>query len=291
MEDARQRPELDFVLPGLLCGTVGLIVGQGAIGKSFLALQIASAVALGRAVGTGGSGESLFEAPAKCGKVVAVFGEDPPAILQDRLNSLRQDLGEIESARLDLEAEFNSATGPDDDLRVIVKRAGGEISRGPFADRLATMAEGRRVAVLDPLALFIAGCEENDNGYMTYFMRTLGGIAQQTGCSILVLHHAGKGRDSDGEEWEKSRGASALTTAARLQLNLRPPTHKEAYDLGIDEGQRGFWVRVAQVKANYATPRAPQWAKRGHDGLLRAVKPQVMRPLPAVAKAGRRNGA
>lgn len=62
-------PPLDFVLPGLLPGTFGLVVAPGATGKSQLALDIATSVALGRSV----AGD-LFPAcpPAK---VVFLAGE------------------------------------------------------------------------------------------------------------------------------------------------------------------------------------------------------------------------
>ncbi len=43
-----QKPEnLDFVLPGLVAGTVGALVSPGGSGKSALALQIAALVAGG----------------------------------------------------------------------------------------------------------------------------------------------------------------------------------------------------------------------------------------------------
>ena len=35
------QPEFDFVLPGMLAGTVGSLVSPGGVGKSFLALQLA----------------------------------------------------------------------------------------------------------------------------------------------------------------------------------------------------------------------------------------------------------
>lgn len=70
------RPALDFVRPGLLAGTVGMIVGQGAIGKSMLALQIGLATATGRPV-VGGSWQ-----PGAPGPVTLIFGKDPPEMLQ-----------------------------------------------------------------------------------------------------------------------------------------------------------------------------------------------------------------
>lgn len=40
-------PKLDFVLPGLLSKTVGVLVATGATGKSFFALQLLMSVASG----------------------------------------------------------------------------------------------------------------------------------------------------------------------------------------------------------------------------------------------------
>jgi regulatory protein RepA len=266
------RPTLDFVLPGLLRGTVGLIVGQGAVGKSFFAIQLALGVALGRPIGSGEDGE-IYSAPTR-GPTVCIFGEDPPPILQDRLYALHRMLSPEELAEADRWAEFHSATEVGDDLRLVMKVAGGTYGQGPFFARLAEIAAGKRLVVLDPLAFFIAGADENDNGAMTFFMRTLAAVAERSGAAIIVLHHVGKSRDG-GEDWEKSRGASSLTTAARLQLNLRLPTIQECRDYGIEDGERGEWVRVSQAKANYSRVRPDLWVRRGADGLLRAGDPRA----------------
>ncbi|MGE0107963.1 MAG: AAA family ATPase, partial [Thiomonas sp.] len=53
---AQPLPALDFVLPGLLTGTAGLIVGPGAVGKTFLALQIGISTALGEPAAQGDGG-------------------------------------------------------------------------------------------------------------------------------------------------------------------------------------------------------------------------------------------
>jgi cell division protein FtsX len=41
----QEPPELDFVWPGFVAGTVGALVAPGATGKSFWALEAAMAVA------------------------------------------------------------------------------------------------------------------------------------------------------------------------------------------------------------------------------------------------------
>lgn len=283
LADASEKPTCDFVVPGLLRGTVGLIVGQGGIGKSFLALQIAIGVALGRAIGQGPGGE-IFVTPKK-GATACIFGEDPPEILQERLYGIRQDLCPDDITAADKSVEFVSAIG--EDLRIIQKGRNGQLLPGPFASHLKDLAVGKRLVVLDPLVQLITGCNENDNGEMTYFMRTLAAIAEQTSSAIVVLHHVGKTREGAGE-WEQSRGASAFTTNARLQLNLRPPNTRECADLGITDADCGAWVRISEVKANYNSKlRAPIWARRAENGLLQAQDPISIRAVTVARSRGR----
>ena len=71
-------PPLDFVLPGLLPGTFGLVVAPGATGKSQLALDVAVSLALGRPVAGG-----LFPA-CEPGKVVVLAGEESDRLLAER---------------------------------------------------------------------------------------------------------------------------------------------------------------------------------------------------------------
>jgi RecA-family ATPase len=287
---ARSKPRLDFVLPGLLVGSVGLIVGQGAVGKTFLALHIGIGVSLGRPIAEH-NGEALWQAQAS-GKVAVILGEDPPEIVQDRLHSLRTglQLDERDAEILDHDLEVISFTDEDDDMRLALKN-GSRLERGPFYETLRAFCEGRRLVIIDPLALVALGLEEKDNGDMAQVMRMLAGLARSTGCAILVLHHIGKTKEG-GEDWERARGASSLTTSVRLQINLGQLAEAECNDLGIPIDDRGMWVRLAQVKANYAAPAAPRLLRRAAGGVLRAMPVTMLAGAGASKeKKGGRNGA
>ena len=79
-------PELQFVLPGLLKGTVGALVAPGASGKSFLALEIAASIAATPV------NSELFDGfginPKSRGGVLYLALEDPAVVLQRRLHSM-----------------------------------------------------------------------------------------------------------------------------------------------------------------------------------------------------------
>lgn len=278
-------PPLDFVLPGLLVGTAGLIVGPGAVGKTFLALQIGIGIALGDDV-CAGDGGALFPAGTSSGSVAVILGEDPEIMVLHRLQSLIHGLGLTELSRelLDETLEVHSAI--EDDLSLLRKSpVTGEYVRLEFLGRLEEICVGRRLLILDPLLFFAGGLGENDNGDMGALMRALNQIAYRTGCCILVLHHVSKA-SAEVEAWEKARGASSLTTAVRLQINLTPPSAMDCEKYGITEEEKGYFVRVAQVKANYAAPREPAFLRKGKGGVLSMAR-MVEVPQVQTKKGGR----
>jgi hypothetical protein len=272
LSQAASRPQLDFVLPGLLTGTVGMIVGQGAIGKSFLALQIGIAVTTGLSVAGG-----LWK-PEATGPVTIIGGEDEQRILHERLYWLRQHYGfdDNEAANLDELLDVRSAYGHD--MRIVQKTPGG-VERGPFYEKARLAAEGQRLLILDP-TVFLHDGDENDNGIATQLMQALAQIAQETGCAIIILHHVSKSSTGDDgrEDWAAARGASALTTACRWQVNLRPPSKQEMQDYGITDEARRFWVRTAVTKVNYGDGGNPAWLKRGKGGVLKTEEMQKVKP-------------
>lgn len=259
LTDAATRPQLDFILPGLLKGSVGMIVGQGAIGKSFLALHIGLAMATGNPVAGG-----LWDAPT-VGPVTVIMGEDDQVILHERLYWLREDAGltPAQAAAADRYLRVLSARGFD--MRIVERTAQG-YQLGAFLDTLMHYCQGQRLVIVDPL-LFLNGGEENDNGSAAVLMTRLYSICRETGCTIILLHHVGKS-NGEREEWAAARGASALTTSVRWQVNMTPPNKDDMKELGINEEMRKSWVRVANVKSNYGETPKPGWLRRLKGGVL-----------------------
>lgn len=78
---AVQPPPLDFVLPGMISGTVGALVAQGGAGKSWIALELAIAVA--------GGPDLLEMGIERHGRVLYLPAEDPRLAVSHRLYSAR----------------------------------------------------------------------------------------------------------------------------------------------------------------------------------------------------------
>jgi len=261
LTESAARPVLDFVLPGLLAGSVGMIVGQGAIGKSYLALQIGLSMATGAPVADG-----LWDIP-KIGKTLIVMGEDDTQILQERLYWIRQaaNLTDEEASKADLLLDVRSARGFD--IRIIQKTRDG-FTKGPFFETLLSLCSQQRLVIIDPLLFLNGGGNENDNGAAAVLMSYLYQICRETGCTIILLHHVGKGGGDGKEDWTAARGASAFTTSVRWQVNMTPLNKEQLAEFGIDESLKNSWVKVAIVKANYGDAGEPKLLNRGKGGVL-----------------------
>jgi RecA-family ATPase len=162
-------PPLDFVLPGLLAGTVGLLVGAGGCGKSMLAAEMACSVAAGADVfGIVGS------TPAR-GRAVYLSAEDPAIIWHYRLRSLGHFFRPDDRDRTIEDLDVMPVCGLGCSLADL--------------DDLAIYAQGARLIVLDTLNRLLCGANENDNSIIGAAVSTVERLATRTGAAVLIVHH------------------------------------------------------------------------------------------------------
>jgi RecA-family ATPase len=246
-------PPLDFVLPGLLTGTVGAIVSPGGAGKSMLALELAVLVSVGTDLSgfSGGVGLPL-------GRVVFLAAEDPADAIRHRLHGLGQHLDHDTRQAFAKGFEIEPLAGMQAD-----------ISRHDWLAFIESMATGRRLMFLDTLRRFHL-LDENDSGDMAQLVGILEGIAKRTGCAMVFLHHASKAAAMGGmgDMQQASRGSSVLVDNIRWQAYLAGCSKDEAKKFGIDEEMRGYFVRAGVSKQNYGPPVADGWMRRVEGGVL-----------------------
>lgn len=244
-----QTPEpLDFVLPGMIVGTVGALIAPGGAGKSWFALEAAIALA--------GGPDFLQIGIRQTGDVLYLSAEDPALAIQHRLHTVayavRDTVDDI-AAHL----EIVSLMG-----RVV------DLNQKAWSDAIKKMAKGKRLVILDTLRRFHCA-DENNGGEMASLLGILESIAGDTGASILFLHHAGKGSvlNGGGDIQQASRGSSVLTDNVRGgQINLAGMTEAEAKAHGVAD--RGSYVRVVQSKVNFGGRSLDRWLQRAEGGLL-----------------------
>jgi len=261
--------ELDFVLPGLLAGTVGMLVSAGATGKTMLAHQLAVLVACGL--------DTLhLEGRFELGRVVYLTAEDPAPVLHRRLHAIGQHITNAQQRQL-LQQNFQ--------IGDLIGR-GADLLDQSWLTSFKRLVTGARLVVFDTTRRFHAG-DENDSGEMAQLLSALERLCREAGTTILCLHHTSKSGAREGAaEQQAARGSSVLTDNARLQINLAGMTEAEAKTFQVDEAMRRSFVRLIYPKVNYAAAPADRWLRRGPGGVLtpahlgRAGVTATGQPLP-----------
>ena len=217
---------------------VSVLAAPGGVGKSALALGQALALATGRAF----LGERVHHsAPAW------VFNlEDPLEEMQRRLAALMM-LHAIPNEAVSGRLFLNTGRL----RRLVMAELDGDggialPDRAPLI--AAARAAGVGLIVVDP---FVKShrLDENSNVHMDAAATAWAEVADQAGCAVLLVHHVRKGT-ADGVD--ATRGAKALTDAARSASLLAAMTVEEAAALGVPERERWRHVRLDDAKANLA---------------------------------------
>ena len=191
------------IIPGLLPRRGQLVIaGETNVGKSLLALEIASCLSTGEPLW--GELEPAFRAK----RILYVLGEHYREVIQ-RL---------WQHTRLPMSSEVY-IIGPEELMydKWLVSRGQPNVLA---VKKFQRWCEKVDLIIFDPLASFVNGFDtENDNIAMRLVLDTMSLIAQTTGAACLVLAHQGKPTvDFTGREHSRKsyaiRGASAIEDAA-----------------------------------------------------------------------------
>lgn len=222
---------------------VSVLAAPGGVGKSALALGQAVALAAGRPL----LGERVHHSvPAWVLNL-----EDPLDEMHRRLAALLR-LHRLADAavagRLHLLSGRQrricmAALGPD----------GGIVHPDREAVVAAALAAGIGLIVVDPFVKSHA-LDENSNPHMDAAATAWAEVAERTEAAVLLVHHMRK-LGAGPSDVEATRGAKALTDAARSASVLAAMTPEEAERLSVAPAERWRFVRLDDAKANMA-PRA-----------------------------------
>ena len=220
---------------------VTLLAGKGGIGKTLIAQQIASALALGR---------PFVDEILRPRKVLMWAAED--------------DHDEIWRRQVHIAAHFNVGLDQfapnlivesfaDRDCTLMDCDMGGRPARSGMLDELQEQIAdyNAEVVILDNAARMFGG-KENDRHHVTRFMAALNEAARvacvpgESPAAIMLLAHPGR---AVGAEYS---GSSAWENSARSRMFLtdRPPDAANGYD--DDAEPNGEMRYLARRKANYS---------------------------------------
>jgi len=244
------------LIPGM---TVTLCQGDGGTGKTLLALQLATATALGK---------SWVGHDARAGNVIYLSAEDD----RDELHRRLADIAESYGADLADLTALKVVPMAGEDAVLAASGRNGLLAPTPLWSELEALVAAWEpvLIVLDNLADVFAG-EENSRPHARQFVGMLRGVAIRTGAAVLLIGHPSLNGLSSGSG---SSGSTAWNNSVRSRLYLAKPAPADGIDTDPD-------LRILTVKkANYAKTGGElrlRWHRGAFalDGGLLAGQPQL----------------
>jgi hypothetical protein len=242
-------PPRPWLVPGyLMRGSVSILSGQGAGGKSSLVVRWTVAMATGDAVG-----EFAPKAPMVCVNYNVEDDQD------EQLRRYTAALMAVKKTPRDVAGRVIRC-GPHD-VGTLFERDNntGRVLPTIAMERLEAMIveTGAQCLICDPLAE-LHNAEENDNTAMRSVVAAFRGLAKRLGIAVMVLHHDRKGNNTPGD-MDRMRGASAVSGAVRVALTLSTMSQEEAEKFGIPAEHRRRHFRLDGAKSNYAPVQDAEW--------------------------------
>lgn len=229
-----EPPERQWIVPEWIVeGAINSLYGDGGVGKTLLAQQLACAVSMGA---------SWLGLPTKQGTVLAVLCEDEKDELWRRHNHIKAAMGH--SVGNPFADVFLWPRVGDDNVLVRWDRDGKATLGAFYADVVAQVEELEpSLLILDTLA-DVYGGNEIDRPQVNYFVKTvLGGLVKARGeagkpLTVLLLGHPSVAGKASGSGYS---GSTAWNNAVRSRMYLTRP----------EEGAGDERI-LTRGKANYA---------------------------------------
>lgn len=235
-------PPRPWIVPGLIMRqAITLLVGTGGAGKSLFSLQLAASIASGQDFGG-------FKTRSEA-RIMVLNAEDDLVEQRRRLAAM-----EIQG-RISRDAVGDRLIVVDDPPSLLMTykdpQKGIEVA-SPLVNALVEIIKANQVDVLivDPFTETLLGDENSSEGVRTVMRLWRDEIARECNCAVVLVHHTGKAAITAGEA-NASRGSSAISNAARVNMTVFPMTKEEAAGFDLEEADRHKYIRVDDAKANY----------------------------------------
>ncbi len=229
-------PPTSWLVQGLITdGAVAVISGEPKTAKTWLAIELAVAVACGR--------KALGEFETSAPRGVALF------LTEDHKDN----------ARNRLRGTVRGHAGDDDngivDIPLVVKSKGtldlGNLDKVAWfvASVRRALPDGVALVVVDPLRNVMGALKENDNDDMATVNMALRALRDVLGCTVLYVHHTAKTSENSAgrRAGQRMRGASALHGGYDAGIHLTQ---------GTVTNDDGVTVRTASVEVELKAGRA-----------------------------------
>lgn len=237
----------EWAVPGcILKRQVTMLYGEGAIGKSILALQLAGATVLAR--------EWLGCKPEP-GPVIYLGAEDDEDELRLRLHDIAAHFDEPMSELIENGLHASSYAG--EDMTLVRFGSDGDVEPTPLCKALWERAQIVRpvMIILDTLSDIFGG-DENNRAQVSAFVGLLRRLAIVANCAVIVNAHPSQSGSSSG-----TSGSTAWHGKVRGRLHLRAANKDEGGSADPD-------LRVLEFKKLQYGPLPPKMMLSMQDGVF-----------------------
>lgn len=285
-------PPREFLINDLIPeGEMGFLTGGADLGKSYLTVDMAWAVATGDC--WLGNEEFKINKP---GRIVMLNAEDERDDVVRRLHArwrFFKDMSDIDRLELSskelLDFQMHTANTLENNIyfkcladQIFTLSDGKKIEAS--VDRLANdidLIDNVRMIVLDPAVSFDAG-DENDNRSRQVFVQALRRLCKLTDTTLLVVHHDSQSSSSErGAVDSAGRGATSFRAGSRFGFKMVRATEQSDWvpkfllpkaEQEINRAVRHFCL-LEHNKHNYTKPYPDMLLRRNFDymGLPRHV--------------------
>jgi hypothetical protein len=253
-------PPREYAFAGqVTLGTLSVIGGQGGASKTMLVMQACAAAAIGKDLG----GLQIAQ-----GASLLFLGEEDHNERDRRLGAI---CDYLEADRQLVERRIRCYAAAGLDIRLTHKldsnpeatQFGGAVVR--IAHEHAAAAEVPVKLIVFDHARLVLGGDPNSAEDVTQLTRVLTDVARKTGAAVILLAHSPKSVSSkSGDEISAAdiAGSSAFVDNARAAFMMWTMREAEAKAHHQPLSDRTQFVRLENVKANYARTGGGYWFKR-----------------------------
>lgn len=253
-------PKREYVFAGqVTAGTLNVIGGQGGVSKTMLVMQACVAAAVGGSIGN---------LSISAGASLLFLGEEDEAERDRRMGAICQHFN-ADRTLVEKRVKCYGAAGIDIRLTQKIEsnaqatQMGDEVIRIALAHSVDSGAP-LKIIVFDHSRLVLGG-DPNSAEDVTQLTRILTKIARATGAAVILLAHSPKSvATKAGNEISSTdiAGSSAFVDNARAAYMMWTMREEEAKSHHVPELDRMKYVRLENVKANYAQTGGGYWFKR-----------------------------
>jgi RecA-family ATPase len=237
----------------LPCGVVTGLYGDGGLGKSLLAQQLQTSMALGA---------PWLALPVEPGASLGIYCEDREDELWRRQADINQEY-EVDFDSLG-DVHWLPRLGEDNLLLTFGRSGVGELTKLHAHLLDAARDIKARLVVIDTAADVFGGNENDRNHVRQFVSRALGSIAQRINGAVLLCAHPSRSGLQSGEG---DGGSTGWSNALRSRLYLRAP------DLEAGETPDPNARILQRRKANYAA-RNDELRLRWRNGVIGPELPE-----------------